>query len=387
MQEKTDLQFTGERVVVDKMSHRPDILIEHMARYNFAKDFVQGLNVLDAACGSGYAKEILNAKQYFGVDVSEEAVKYANEQYGEGFSVEDLEQGINKDFKVDAIISFETIEHLEDPSNFLNWVKEHSKMFVFSIPVNMPSEFHKQVYSIEQIKELLSKHFPHVYFYGQVGGIISADLINVAQYVVGVAFTKLPTVSIIIPTLGREAGLNRCLDSISDLNYPEDLIDVLVLEDKPRIGVPKRLKEGVEKSTGEWIVYGSNDIEFTPGSIITAIINAEKNNKKFVSFNTGEVSSDEGNICEHFIIHRDLIEKIGGEIFDIEFHHVGVDNLLWAKLKKIGQDFRCQDAVVKHFHWSKTGEEMDEVYKIAWDEERVKQDRELLKTKLQELNK
>lgn len=386
MKTETDLQFTGERVVVDKMDHRPDILIEHMARYNFAKDFVEGLTVLDAACGSGYAKEILNAKEYFGVDVSYEAIKYAVEKYGEGFFVDNLENP-KIPFPFDAVVSFETIEHLEDPTNFLTWIKNNSKMFVFSIPVNMPSEFHKQVYSIEQIKELINKHFPHVYFYGQVGDVISADLINVAQYVVGVAFTDLPSISIIIPTLGREEGLQRCLDSINDLNYPEDLIETIILEDKPRIGVPKRLKEGVEKSDGEWIVYASNDIKFFPSSILKSILSAKQNEKDFVSFNTGIVSEDEGNICEHFMIKRTLIDSIGGEIFDTDFHHVGVDNLLWAKLKKIGQNFRCEEAIVEHFHWSKTGEEMDDVYKIAWNEERVREDRELLKTKLEELNK
>ena len=385
--EEVELPFTGERVVVDKMENRPDILREHLARYNFAKEFVQGLSVIDAACGSGYGKEILNAKEYFGVDVSLEAVEYATKKYGEGYSVENLENGISKEFDVDAVVSFETIEHLEDPSNFLNWVKEHSKMFVFSIPINMPSEFHKQVYSIEQIKELINKYFPHTYFYGQVDNIISADLVNSAQYIVGVAFTELPTVDFIIPTLGREEGLERCIKSIQDLNYPTNLITIKAINDEPRMGVPLRLKEGIAGSDSEWIVYASNDIEFTHNSLFIAITDAIKNNKEFVAFNTGEVSSDEGNICEHFMIKRSLIPELGGEVFDTDFNHVGVDNLLWAKLKKLGKANRNTEAIVKHFHWSKTGEPLDVVYTLAWNEESVKRDRELLEKKLKELNK
>lgn len=389
MEKDIDLQFTGERVVVDKMDHRPDILVEHLARYKFANNFVEGLNVLDAACGSGYGKDVLKTKEYFGVDVSQETVLYANNKYGNFFSVADLEKKETfeaKEFNsldyYDAVVSFETIEHLDDPSYFLSWVSGHAKMFVFSIPINMPSEFHKVVYSVEEIKSLISKYFPYVYFYGQIDNIISADLVNVGKYIVGVAFSELPKISIVIPTLGREEGLARCIQSIADLNYPEELIETIVLEDNPRIGVPKRLKEGVEKSTGEWIVYASNDIEFTPGSIFIALTNAIKNNKKFVAFNTGEVYPDDGNICEHFMIHRDLIPLIDGEIFDTEFNHVGVDNLLWAKLKKLGEEYRCEDAIVRHNHFSKTGKPLDEVYQIAWNEESVKRDRELLKIKL-----
>lgn len=191
-------------------------------------------------------------------------------------------------------------------------------------------------------------------------------------------YFSLPKVSIVLPTLGRPEGLKRCVDSIKALNYPQDRIELIVLEDDPRIGVPKRVKQGVEKSTGERIVFASNDIEFTPDSLILAVLK----NTGLVAFNTGIVSPDEGNICEHFIIKRELIDKIDGEIFDTAFHHVGVDNLLWAKCKKIGQAVRCEEALVKHFHFSK-GEPMDDIYREGWRE--VQADRQLLKQKLQDL--
>lgn len=188
-------------------------------------------------------------------------------------------------------------------------------------------------------------------------------------------YFELPKVSIILPTLGREEGLKKCLKSIDALNYPQDKVELILIQDNPRLGVPKRVKEGVEKSTGTHIVFASNDMEFTPDSLILAVLK----NKGLVAFNTGPVLPDEGNICEHFMIRKDLIPKIGGEIFDTDFHHVGVDNLLWAKCKKLGVACRAEEAVVIHNHFSK-GAPMDPVYKEGWS--RIEEDRALLKKKL-----
>ncbi|MCK5020301.1 MAG: glycosyltransferase [Candidatus Peribacteraceae bacterium] len=194
----------------------------------------------------------------------------------------------------------------------------------------------------------------------------------------------LPKISFVIPTLGREEGLKRCLESIKNLNYPQDKIEVIVKQDsfENNTGVPKLVKQGVEESTGEWVVFASNDTAFAPESINEALRVGELG---YVAFNTGEVSPDEGNINEHFMIRKDIIEKIG-EVFDTDFYHVGVDNLLWAKMKKLGIFIRADKAVVEHFHFTK-GAPMDDTYKQGWKEERVAHDRALLEEKLAELNK
>lgn len=199
-------------------------------------------------------------------------------------------------------------------------------------------------------------------------------------------YYNLPKISIVIPTL-RAEGFKRLLTSIENLNYPKDKIETIILHDDPRLGVPKRVKEGVEKSTGDWVLYASDDIEFAPDSLMCAFKTAMDNNRYFMAFNSqGEkgVSPDEGNICEHFMIHKKLISKIG-EVFDTDFYHVGVDNLLWAKVKKLGHAMWCKRAIVKHHHFAQ-GAPMDDVHKLAWKEERVKHDRELLAKKLKELN-
>lgn len=198
---------------------------------------------------------------------------------------------------------------------------------------------------------------------------------------VGVAhIEQVPKVSFIIPTLGREKGLQACLDSIEALDYPKDNVEVIIKHDsfEDRIGVPKLVKQGVEEATGEWVVFAANDTEFEPDSIKEALKVGEKG---YVAFNTGPVSSDEGNINEHFMIRKDIFEKIG-EVFDTDFWHAGCDNLLHAKMKKLGVFVRADNAVVKHHHFAQ-GSEMDETYKIGWSH--IEEDRALLAKKLAEL--
>jgi glycosyltransferase involved in cell wall biosynthesis len=182
-----------------------------------------------------------------------------------------------------------------------------------------------------------------------------------------------PTVSIIIPTLGREQGLQNCLNSIKYLNYPQDKIETIVIEDKPRLGVPLRIKEGYEKSMGEYICYAANDMEFTPNSLRLAIKDSIKYNKRLVAFDTG-VRNEQDYICEHFVIKRSLVEQLGG-IFDTRFKHYCCDTLLWEKAFKLNETM-ISKGFVNHYHYSRIGSGMpidniNELAIVSVDEDRT----------------
>lgn len=219
-------------------------------------------------------------------------------------------------------------------------------------------------------------------------------------------YEDLPKISILIPTM-RPAGLDRVLKSIKNLNYPQDKLEIIVLHDgtpdtglrhdgcleyfsKERNGVPITVALGVKAATGDWIVYAADDMEFHPDCIIAALResgNLEENphSRHLLAFNGGPLSEDKGNICEHFMIHRVLLEGLPkGEIFDTDFHHVGVDNLLWARMEKAREALRCEQAHFTHHHFSR-GAEMDDVHKIGWEPGNVAADRALLQTKLAQL--
>jgi SAM-dependent methyltransferase len=185
------MRFTGERVVPKDMSENDITLAEHLARYNFVLPYVKNNSVLDAACGSGYGSKKMavegGARVVFGVDVDPETVKYAQEEYCVKASLCDLEsQFPSGDY--DVIVSFETIEHLEDPDFFLSQVALHGKKFIFSIPLDNPSKFHKQVYSLNQARELISKYFQRVLWYSQTYTEIKPLTNQQPTFLVGVAF-------------------------------------------------------------------------------------------------------------------------------------------------------------------------------------------------------
>lgn len=195
---------------------------------------------------------------------------------------------------------------------------------------------------------------------------------NITDNTIGIhKFTKswiLPTISIIIPHLDtkdgkRQKGLEDCIESIKNSTYPATLIEILVVKGDET--VPEKIKRGVEKTTGDYIVFAANDMTFEPYALKNAVEASIKNSKALVSFNEGAVFPDKGNICTHFIIKRDFIPFIGGEIFSTELTHVGVDNLLWAKASKQDQAMWCESAKISHKHFSKVYQ-FDEVYSKGW---------------------
>jgi cellulose synthase/poly-beta-1,6-N-acetylglucosamine synthase-like glycosyltransferase len=216
----------------------------------------------------------------------------------------------------------------------------------------------------------------------ETGSVLIAPYTIVYHHYTKSWIPETPKITFVIPTLGREEGLKRCVDSINNLNYSKDKIEIIVKHDsyENRTGVPKLLKQGVEESTGEWVVFASNDCEFTPDCIREALIVGKDG---YVAFNTGPMYPDEGNANEHFMIRKDIIAKIG-EVFDTDFWHTGCDNLLWAKMKKLGIAKRAEKAILNHYHWTKTSDRtMDKTYSIGWSH--VDEDRALLKKKLAEL--
>lgn len=97
------------------------IWYEHWHRYHFVAPIAAGKRVVDAACGEGYGSALLarHATRVTGVDLSADTVALARRRYGSASNLEFVEGRCEAlpvdDASADLLVSFETIEHLQDP--------------------------------------------------------------------------------------------------------------------------------------------------------------------------------------------------------------------------------------------------------------------------------
>ena len=72
---------------------------------------------------------------------------------------------------------------------------------------------------------------------------------------------------------------------------------------------------------------------------------------------------------------------LDGEFFHTGYKHIGCDNELTERCRMAGKYFWAEDAEVYHDHPVQTGfkrEDMDDVYRLAYDPPNVEHDRQLL---------
>ena|SRR3990167_5407291 len=106
----------------------------HLYRYSKAREFIHG-KVLDVACGWGYGSFMLQNKtdKIIGIDNDYKALYYAINHYSD---IEFIEQDIEEEPLpvVDCIVSFETVEHLENPDKFIQSIKNSANLIFLSTP-------------------------------------------------------------------------------------------------------------------------------------------------------------------------------------------------------------------------------------------------------------
>jgi len=154
----------------------------HLARYAFARPFVASGRVLDVACGSGYGLSLLGqaGARPFGVDVSMAAALEARGCNLEArVLVADGTKLPFQDRSFDAIVSFETIEHLQNRGGFvreLSRVLRDEGLLILSTPNAIHTRplngkpqnpFHCYEYTPEELRAALLPCFASTHLLGQ----------------------------------------------------------------------------------------------------------------------------------------------------------------------------------------------------------------------------
>jgi ubiquinone/menaquinone biosynthesis C-methylase UbiE len=181
------ITFTGERVIPEIAECGPNtkIFVEHKARYEFASTLLNSrMKVLDIACGVGYGSKLLamTAGRVVGCDIDGESIEYANTNYGSA----NIDYQLGNATKLhlpsdsfDALISFETLEHIRQYNQVLSEFQRVLKpggLLVISSPNRNTSmndnKFHHKEFTKKELEEELATAFTDLQFYCQ---LVSAE--------------------------------------------------------------------------------------------------------------------------------------------------------------------------------------------------------------------
>lgn len=180
---------------------------EHQKRYDFAKGYLIGKDVVDCACGSGESSAIFagaGANSVIGIDLDAQSIDNARQKYLN----DNLKfvQNHNADLPLqdascDVVVSLETIEHVLDDSHFVDEicrVLRSSGLLICSTPnrlITNPrttindkpwNRFHVREYSYDEFLKLFEKKFSLVLSNGQnPSSKIRRNAINVFARVIG----------------------------------------------------------------------------------------------------------------------------------------------------------------------------------------------------------
>lgn len=182
-----ELIFTGERYIPEYFSDSCDEIVrEHEDRYSSISKLVADKVVLDAACGAGYGSFEISkyAKKVRGIDISSDSIQYAKNNYSSEnlkFNVASVTEMPFPDDEFDVVVSFETIEHIDENQQLLflkeikRVLKENGVLIIstpdklnYSDKKNYKNEFHIKEFYENEYHTFLSSFFKNIEFYYQI---------------------------------------------------------------------------------------------------------------------------------------------------------------------------------------------------------------------------
>lgn len=160
--------------------------IRSVNRYRFSLNYVNDGDIcLDAACGTGYGSQLIGQKagKVIGLEISDHALKYAQENYQNDkveFRKADLTQPFDlPDDYFDVIVSVETLEHISDHDAMLSEFKRILKPdgliiittvdhHIYSVKGGIKNKFHIGELTKKELLKLMSRYFKLEELYGHL---------------------------------------------------------------------------------------------------------------------------------------------------------------------------------------------------------------------------
>ena len=177
------LEPTGERMIVEHYKSSIEdyvIYLMHIATYRFAEPYVQNKRILDYGCGSGYGSARMAgiAASVDAVDVADDAIKHAREQFPREnlrFSTIDPAAPLPfPDGSFDTVLSFQVFEHVTNVDHYLGEIRRvlvpgGTLVLVTPdrstrlLPLQRPwNRWHVKEYSAKSLASTMRRVFPDV---------------------------------------------------------------------------------------------------------------------------------------------------------------------------------------------------------------------------------
>ena len=173
----------GDGAAEERLGNDPtsELWGEHRTRYRFAAERLKGKRVLDLACGAGFGLTMLRqaGARPFGMDLEWAALTESRSIAAQvPVAAGDAGKLPLPDRGLDAIVSFETIEHVPDAAQV---VAEYARVLaadgelILSTPnrafgpdeLHQNNPFHIQEFTAAELRSLLEVSFAKVEIYGQ----------------------------------------------------------------------------------------------------------------------------------------------------------------------------------------------------------------------------
>jgi len=392
---------------------------EHWQRYKWAANKFKGKKILDCSCGTGYGSALLAFNnKVTGVDISKETIKSAKENFEmPTFRVGNAEKLDFKEETFDVVVSFETIEHLDNPQDFIREVRRVLKkdgVFVGSIPKeknNLESRnhnpYHKNFYErFADILQVLSS-FKNVKLVSQVNDIGDSFDEEKTKYYIFEAVNADP-ISIIIPTYNSQEVFDKCYEGLLNAGYPYETIvidnnsvnrgyldkhGVVKILNKENFKFTHAVNQALQETKGDVLLLNPDcwgDVEknwlrkmvdeMGESGIAGAILKLPSGKIQHAGaygFGThvGLGEEDEGQYdtvrkCEWvtgacMLIKRKVIDKVG--LWDEEkFPHYESDREWCKKATEMGFDIVCTTAKLTHLEGKSSKTPKKEKARILW---------------------
>jgi len=189
------------------------LLRQHLARYQFAREFARGKVVLDFGCGEGFGSSILKevSARVVSLDVSREAMRESRAKHLTALVLADCRMAPLKSDQFDLVVSFEVFEHIERVEEYLleahRMLKLGGTLLISTpnvdyYPMAGLNPFHIREYSLGEVLNIVNSiGFSEVHYYAQIpreAGISRLENSNLLNSVMrfkrklGIHFDLLP---------------------------------------------------------------------------------------------------------------------------------------------------------------------------------------------------